>query len=119
MKTGKQIIEAALRRIGVVAEDEAPTADQFATGKAVLDGLSAEIEAEAPAPWSVVSGVPDKAYNHLVMLLAVDLAAYHGLPAIEPRGKALARVLATVRQYQPYDCTCRAYPCKCCMWDYV
>lgn len=118
MKTARQVIDTALKRIGVVAQDESATAEQYADAVAILDGLSGEIEAEAPAPWSVASGVPDFAYNALWMLLAVDLAGFYGVAQPMGRGAALARVMATVRRHYTRDkCNC-GYPCKCCMGDY-
>lgn len=118
MKSGRQVIEKALKRIGVLAQDENATAEQYADANDILEGLSAEIEREAPMPWSVLGGVPDEAFNPLWMLLAVDLAGFYGLPAPETRGRAMARVMGSVRRYIPDTCHCGHYPCKCCMLDY-
>lgn len=119
MKSGRQVIDRALKRIGVVAQDESATAEQYADAKETLDGLFAEINREAPAPWSVDAGVPDYAFNALWRLLAVEIAADYDKPQPEGRGVALARAMGTVRSYVPDDCCCRSYPCKCHMGDYI
>lgn len=89
MLTRRDIIETAFRRIGVVAEDEPATADQFKTAKTLL----AQIEAEISAPdWT--AGYPETVALQVAMLLAVDLAQAYSVAPRDRRGRALMRLRA-------------------------
>jgi hypothetical protein len=91
------IIQMALRRINVVAEDEPATADQEAYVGSVLDSLYAEIALESYPLWSLAD-VPDASVRPLANLLAVEIAPDYGRPAPATRGQAWRRLMATVRR---------------------
>lgn len=96
MATTRDVIERAFRFIGVVAEDEAMTADQLATGTDLLESIYAEIEEEAPPYWSI-DDVPAVSATHLAMVLAADLAPAYSMPAPMSRGSALIRLYGSIR----------------------
>lgn len=90
------MIERAFRILGIKAEDEALTADQLANGGDVLDSLYAELGNETTISWAL-SATPDKSFQPLAMLLAVELAGEYGRPRPATRGLAWRRFMATVR----------------------
>lgn len=95
MKSSKQVIERALRILGVLASDEPATADMTSNAKAVLESIVAEMSAALPlVPFSLVSGVPLAAFEPLARLLACDIAGDYGLAAPQPRARAWLRVRA-------------------------
>lgn len=79
MLTENQVIERALRSIGVVAADEAATADQFSNGNAVLTAILGEIG-------YALSAIPDHALVALSEWLAGEVSPDYGLPR-SARGK--------------------------------
>lgn len=91
------IINMALRRIRVVAEDEPATSDQAAYVGAILDSLYAEI-AEQSYPLWFLTDVPDQAVRPLANLLAVEIAPDYARVAPEARAKAWRRLMAVVRK---------------------
>jgi len=91
------IIQMALRRINVVAEDEPATADQEAYVGAVLDSLYAEIALESYPLW-FLADVPDASVRPLANLLAVEIAPDYAKAAPTSRGQAWRRLMATVRR---------------------
>lgn len=96
-KTRAEVITSALRRIGVVAEDEAAsTAMETNTGE-VLDTLLAEVEAAKALTWDLTA-VPDEAFIALSNLLAADAAPLYP-PAQAPysRGVAWMRLMGVIR----------------------
>ena len=97
MKSRAEIIAHALKLIGVVAEDESPTAWQKQTVGAALDGLFMEIQPPTFSPWSPVSGVPDGAFLALSRLLAAEIAPMFAAQAPMSRAAAYIRVMAMIR----------------------
>lgn len=97
MKSRAEIIAHALKLIGVMAEDESPTAWQQQTAGDALDGLFLEIQPSPFAPWSPVSGVPDGAFLALSRLLAAEVAPLFGVAAPMSRAAAYIRVMAMIR----------------------
>lgn len=95
MPTRADIVEMAFRRLGLKAEDQEITADQFAYASGVLDALHAEVSETAPVPfWP--DGVTDTAALGMASLLAAELGPSYMVPS-EPRGRAMARLLAAIR----------------------
>lgn len=95
MKTRLDVVDLAFRRLGIKAEDEALSADQAKYAGDVLDGLYAEMSITVPVTWWP-DRIEDPVAVALGNLLAVDLGPSYGV-AVEPRGRALARVLAVMR----------------------
>jgi len=91
------IIQMALRRINVVAEDEPATADQEAYVGSVLDSLYAEIAQQSYPLW-FLTDVPDEAVRPLANLLAVEIAPDYSRAAPDTRAKAWRRLMAVVRK---------------------
>lgn len=91
------IIQMALRRINVVAEDEPATSDQEAYAGSVLDSIYAEIANESYPLW-FLTDVPDASVRPLANLLAVEIAQDYGKPAPSTRGQAWRRLMATIRK---------------------
>lgn len=85
----------AHRRLGVLSSDEPLTADQFAFGGDVLDGLIAEIEAtqDMALTWDGDS-VPDTLYLPVAYLLAADLAAHYDVAPRDGRSRLIAQIRA-------------------------
>lgn len=96
MKTRLDVITRALRRIGVAAHDEVPTADQIDNAGAVYDSLVLEVGQEIRAPFSGET-IPDELFVPLANLLGVDLCPDYGVPPPTTRGNAFLRVLAVLR----------------------
>lgn len=96
MATRLDVITAALRRLGVVAKDESPDADDEATVGAVLDSLFAEVQAAYATTWTLAT-VPDAAFRPMVNYLAVEIAQDYGYPPPERRKTAWVRLMAQVR----------------------
>jgi hypothetical protein len=96
MKTRLDVITRALRRIGVAAVDEDPTADQIQSVGSVYDALLEEISSvfgkSIPA-----DSVPPEAFIPLANLLAVEVAHDTGASPHQSRGTALIRLLAVLR----------------------
>lgn len=95
MKTRADVINRAMRRLGVKAEDEALTADQLANVGEAYDALIEEVGAAVGIPLTNAP-VPEAAFIPLANLLAVEVAADYGIPA-PSRGTAYARVLSALR----------------------
>lgn len=96
MTTKRDVIERAFRFLGVVADDEAMTANQSAAGEVLLDSLYAEITAEAPPSWTI-DDVDAQAATFLAYALAADLAPQYSRPAPMSRGSALVRLYGIIR----------------------
>jgi hypothetical protein len=96
MATRLDVITLALRRLGVVAKDETPDADDEATVGAVLDSLFAEVQAAYVTTWTSAT-VPDAAFRPMANYLAVEIAQDYGYPPPERRKTAWARLMAQVR----------------------
>lgn len=96
MATKRDVIERAFRFLGVVADDEAMTANQEANGDALLDSLYLEITAEAPPSWTI-EDIDAQAATFLAMALAADLAPQYARSAPMSRGSALIRLYGTIR----------------------
>lgn len=95
MATKQDVARMAFRKIGVVSEDEAMTADQFATASDLLDSIYAELQGVAGPYWTVEDVAPE-AYQPLATLLAVDLADAYTRPAPTTRGIAKLRVMSAI-----------------------
>lgn len=94
MKSKKQIIERALRSIGVLAQDEPATAEMEQQAGAVLDSLWAEINAAGPgATFDPRADVPDEALVPIAQLLAAEIAGDYDR-AGPSRARAWLRVRA-------------------------
>lgn len=93
--TKSEMIVKALRRLGVVAQDEPATADQIAHCGAILDDLVAETGLYAPVPWSI-DDVPPGVAGPLWRLLAVEVAPDYSVDAPEPYKTALIRFQAAI-----------------------
>ena len=96
MATRLEVIERAFRILGVKAEDEGLTADQYANGGDVLDSLFAELGNEATISWTLDT-TPTMSFQPLAMLLAVELAGEYSAPKPTTRGLAWRRLMATIR----------------------
>jgi hypothetical protein len=94
-KTKNDIINAALRRIAVVASDEVSTADQRSYSSDTLDGLFAELTGVEGMTfdWGL-SAVPDEMFLPLSYLLAVEVAPHFLVNAPDTRSRAMHRVRA-------------------------
>lgn len=97
MRTREDIITTALRRIGVTAHDDDPTADQALIAGEALDSIYDEVNAEAAISWTLAAGVPEISANSLINLLGVEVAQTFSLPQSQSRGRAFGRLLATIR----------------------
>jgi hypothetical protein len=96
MATKLDVIRRAFRFLGVVADDEAMTADQEAAGSDLLDSLYAEVSNEAP-PSFTIEDVPAESATFLAMVLAADLAPQYSAAPPYSRGQAMIRLLGTIR----------------------
>lgn len=101
MKTRADVINRAFRMIGVKAEDEALTADQFANGGEVLDALFAEIDTRATqihgtALDFTLATVPDDAFLPLSGALAASVAAEYQVQAPASREASILRLLSVL-----------------------
>lgn len=96
MPTKRDVIERAYRFGGIVSEEEPMTPGQFANGEAILNGIWHETNMQSPLWWTV-EDVPDEAFLPLAMLLSHDLCVSSDVQPRTSRGKALLRLLATVR----------------------
>jgi hypothetical protein len=96
MKTRLDVINRAMRRIGVKAEDENLTADQITSVGEVFDALVEELNTEVALTFTSAS-VPDEVFIPLANLLAVEVAPDYGVSPLSSRGVAFARVLAVLR----------------------
>lgn len=102
MRTRLDVVTRALRRIGVAAHDEAPTADQIDNAGAVYDALLIEIGAETG---TAIYGdsVDEAVFVPLANLLAVEIAPDFGVAMPTTRGAALIRLLGVLRpDYRTY-----------------
>jgi hypothetical protein len=96
MPTKQDVIRRAFRFLGVVADDEAATAAQFAAGEELLDSIMAEVTMEAP-PSFTADDVPPESATPLAMLLAADLAPQYAAAPPMSRGAAMIRLLGSIR----------------------
>jgi hypothetical protein len=97
MKTQNDIVALALRRLGVTAEDDTPTADQQANGSAALASIFAELSLEAVPDWTLAGGIPDAAAPALSELLAAEIAPNFSRQPPVSRARAYLRLIATIR----------------------
>ena len=96
MATKSDVIRRAFRFLGVVADDEAMTADQEAAGSDLLDSIYADLSNEAP-PSFRIEDVPAESATFLAMVLAADLAPQYSVAPPYSRGSAMIRLLGTIR----------------------
>ena len=96
-KTRAQVIDLALKRLGVVAEDETASPAMEANVGDVLDTLFEEVEASKALTWDLTA-VPGSAFNALANLLAVEVAPqYPPAQAPYPRSVAWQRLMGIIR----------------------
>jgi hypothetical protein len=97
MKTSQDVINKALRKLGVLAEDLEPSDAMQSTASAALDGVIWEIRSQA-FQFAFTTQFPDEIANALSDLLAAELAPEYPLvrPPV-PRSMALGRIMALVR----------------------
>ena len=96
MPTRRDVINRAFRFLGVVAEDESMTADQEAFAGVLLDSVYDEISDETP-PDFTIEDIPAISATHMAMLLAADLAPSYSRPPPISRGKAMLRLMGSIR----------------------
>lgn len=96
MPTKLDVMKMAYRRVGIVAQDEEPSADEYAAASDVLDGIFAEVSQETPIWWNLEE-VPNVALLPLAMVAAHDLAMAFSRQPRESRGYAMSRLLAAIR----------------------
>jgi len=93
-KTRSDVISAALRRIGVLAADEAAEADAEAYAGEALDALFAEVKQVHAMPFTwTLEETPDAAFLPMAYLLATEIAPHYERPS-EPRSRAMGRLRA-------------------------
>lgn len=96
-RTREQVIDLALKRLGVVAEDETASDAMAANVGDVLDTLFEEVAASKTLTWDLTA-VPNNAYNALANLLAVEVAPqYPPVQAPYPRSVAWMRLMGIIR----------------------
>lgn len=96
MASSLDVMNMAFRRVGIVAQDEIPTADEYTAASELLDSIYAEVNRESPLVWTI-EDVPNEALLPLAMLLSYDLALAFGRPPVSTRGMAMLRLLSVVR----------------------
>lgn len=96
MATRIDVITRAMRRLGIVADDEVLTADQMANAGDVLDSLFVEAGREAPMPFDL-NNTPSESYAALANYLAAEMAAEYGVTAPDTPARAKLRFVASVR----------------------
>jgi hypothetical protein len=97
-QTRNQVIDRALRMLGVLAEDIEASTAQRAIASEVLEGILWETRTEAFAAGFGPDRFPDEIVGPLSALLAVDLAPQYPLVAPPmPRHRAVSRIMAIVR----------------------
>lgn len=94
MKTRLDVINRAMRRIGVKAEDESLTADQITSVGEVFDALVIELGDLATF---TSASIPDEAFIPLANLLAVEVAPDYGVSPMQTRGAAYTRLMEVLR----------------------
>jgi hypothetical protein len=106
MATNIDVVTRALRRLGIVAKDDAPGADDEAMGTEVLAGLYAEIAAIGVLMWPD-DDVPSNVFLPISTLLACELAQDYSVPPPVARATALRRVLSVInadnREFEPQE----------------
>lgn len=95
MATNLDVITRALRRLGVVAKDDAPGADDLAQGTDILAGIYAEIAAMGLLLWPD-DDVPATVYMPLTTLLACEMAQDYSVAPPMSRAGAMLRLLAVI-----------------------
>lgn len=88
MKSRKEVIERALKILGVLAYDEALTADQEAEGGAVLDSIFSKLNGQVPPATFELDSIPEEAFMPLANLLAAYVAPDYGQQATMGIGRA-------------------------------
>lgn len=96
-KTKTDVVQMALRRLGVVASDTAASADDADFAGDTLDALFAEIQNTQgiTITWTL-DATPDNAFLPLSYLLAVEVAPHFMVQAPESRATAMGRVRAAL-----------------------
>lgn len=96
MKIRDELITRALRRIRVVAMDEAATAEQAMIASDALDALASELQVTfgIRALIDASEAVDDELFLPLAFLLAAEIAPDFGVPRVEPLSRALIRLRA-------------------------
>ena len=71
---------AVLKRLGVLAVGETPSAEDAATVEATIDRVHAELQADGIAYWPV-NATPDGVSEPFIYLIAAYIAPEFGIPA--------------------------------------
>jgi hypothetical protein len=95
MATRNDVAKLAFRKIGVVAEDEAMTADQFAVANDLMGSIYDELRGIGSPYWTPDDVAAD-AFNAFASLLAVDLAPMYGRPPPTSRGYAKLQIMSAI-----------------------
>jgi hypothetical protein len=102
-KTTLDVVTAAMRRIGVVAVDEAADPSTYAVATETFEALYAELPDEGFTTLTDANAVPDKAFNAIVQMSAKDIAPLFGVAAPQNDWREGLRRLR--RMYMPDDRT--------------
>lgn len=95
-KTSLEVIARAHRIIGVLANDEAPTADMQAYAMDTLEGFLAELTGTQKVAFTwTVETVPDAAFLALSECLAAEVQEHYGIMKVN-RSKAIGRLRAAL-----------------------
>ena len=98
-KVKRDVVNAAYRRLGILGDDEALTAEQIDYAGDVLTAIFNELQdAQGLTIAWTLSTIPDELHINLAHLLAVDIAPSYEIAPRESRGRALARVRADLAQ---------------------
>lgn len=96
MPTREDVIRAAFRHLGILAEDEALNADQVTYASEAMASLEAEIALRADLP-PLGADVPPELSGALALLLAAHLAPSYGLLPPVTRARAMLMLMAALR----------------------
>ena len=92
MKTRLEVITRALRRIRIVAMDEAATTDQENVAGDALDALVLELDRSHDLHIGNSTQFEDDIFLPLAYLLAAEIAPDFSVQSPEPRSRALMRL---------------------------
>ncbi len=92
MKTRQDVISRALRRIRVLAMDEAATAEQEDVAGEALTSLGVELELTHGIIMPDLDNVPEDTFLPLAYVLAAEIAPDFARPAPEAKGTAITRL---------------------------
>lgn len=96
MASEADVLTAAYRRLGVVAEDEEQTATQAVTAQGIWRSIWARMNREAPLPF-FYDAIPDESFDAAADLVAAYCATSEGETYGIGRAQAMRAFLSTVR----------------------